>query len=367
MYKVKIANLKEFRGSRDTWNALASKMKFPSMFCTWEWHYAWMETFGEGYEPLILFIWEGSELKGIFPMSKPKRSAPKNLFSTRLLSYCGSSQLYSDHVDVICLKEDGELCLSAVFEFFNSEYAAWDEIELGLVSEESNIWHYFEKNKSNLSTKIEKKSVAPYLSLSGSFDAYMKTFNSKQRYNITSRRKKLIDQFGITYSSGKPGEILKDLETLFHLHNLRANKKNISSTFNGELLLKFHHNLANLISKTDCLWLRFLRNKDDIVSALYGFEFGRHLFYYQIGIDPKWEKYGPGSVLIYEAIQEAFNKNLLEFDFLRGNEEYKSQWTQNQRSLYSIHIYKKSLKGSIASMIMVLQDFARKVLRTKKK
>ena len=69
MYKVKVATLKEFQESREIWNDFILKMNIPSIFCTWEWIYTWWEHFGKNYELLILFIYHGDRIKGIFPLA----------------------------------------------------------------------------------------------------------------------------------------------------------------------------------------------------------------------------------------------------------------------------------------------------------
>lgn len=343
MYKVKIATIKEFIESKDTWNKLTLAMNIPSVFCTWEWVYTWWEHFGQKYEPLILFIHKEKELIGIFPLALHKDTG---WLTGRIISYCGSNELYPDHLDIICSKENAKQCVNAVFDFLSSDYKDWDVLNISLLSEGSNLMFHVNTN-SALTADIKQRSVAPFLAMNGSFDDYLNGFGNKKRYNLKKKHKILCEKHRVGYTSCDPSQITEGIKALFYLHELRAKSKRITSTFRGEQLFNFHNALAERISKNDWLWLRFLKsNSGEIISAFYGFALDGHLFYYQLGLDPEWEAYSPGIVLFYEVLKEVFAKNYKEFDFLRGNEEYKSSWTQNNRALFTINVYNNTLRAS---------------------
>jgi hypothetical protein len=156
MYKVKVLDIKEFQQTKDVWNNLVLAMNIPSIFCTWEWIYTWWEHFGRDYEPVILFVYKDAELVGILPLAYHK-TLNGALFS-RKLSYCGSMELYPDHLDIICSKEDAEQCLDAVFEFLKSEFKDWNVLDVSLLSEGSNIISYLERNDFSLSTNLKQAS-----------------------------------------------------------------------------------------------------------------------------------------------------------------------------------------------------------------
>lgn len=355
MYKVKIVTIKGFKESKDAWNRLALAMNLPSIFCTWEWIYTWWEHFGRDYEPVILFVYKDAELVGILPLAYHKTL--NGALIGRKLSYCGSMELYPDHLDIICSKEDAEQCLDAVFEFLRSEYKEWDVLDVSLLSEGSNIISYLKRKVFFLSANLKQASAAPFIKISGSFDDYLNTFKSKKRYDLKKKQRRLYEQ-GFKYTAFD--NISQDndgLRMLFDLHKQRAKKKNILSTFQGEHIFEFHNTFSQRINKNDWLWLRFIRNEEKIISAFYGFAFGGHLFYYQLGIDPEWESYSPGTVLFYEVINEAFSKGLKEFDFLRGSEEYKNRWTHECRALFTASIYNKTIIANLIKTASKSKDW----------
>lgn len=345
MYKVKIIDISEFHQCADTWNRFVHEMKIPTIFCKWEWIDTWLKHFGADYEPLILCVYKDGAVAGYMPLAFRKETSTG--IPARVLEFCGSSEVAPDHLDIICRQDEAAPCLKAVFEFLSAEFKSWDVLEASLLTEGGNVLEFL---RGDLPFDIELKqtTVAPYIDLAPGFENYMKNFDSKQRYNIRSRQKKLYDQFSFSYAACGPSEMEEGLRALFHLHEIRANRKNITTTFKGQRLFDFHRELMEKLSRNGSLWLRFIRNKEEIISALYGFSCGGHFFYYQIGINPDWERFGPGSVLIYEVIKEAFSKNCREFDFLRGSEEYKSSWTGTSRPLYRAKVYNNTLRGNIS-------------------
>lgn len=360
MYTVRTLDTEGFKQARDAWNSLASAMAFPSIFCTWEWIYTWWEHFGSAYDPVILAVYDGPALKGIMPLALQKADTAKSQLKGRVLSYCGSQELYPDHLDIICAREDASRCLSAVFDYLADGFNAWDIIEISLLSEGSNLLSYINNGQLRYEADVKQRAKAPFLTLAGSFEDYTKSFDSKQRYNIKSRQKKLHDQFGAVYASSSPAEATGHLKDLFRLHALRAKRKNIVSTFQEEKLSGFHDALIHRLGADGRAWLRLIKNGSETIAVLYGFSFCNHLFYYQIGLDPEWERYGPGTVLIYEAIKEAYESGHKEFDFLRGNEEYKSSWTSESRDLFAVSIYNRTIMATVAKTVSQSKDLIKR-------
>jgi CelD/BcsL family acetyltransferase involved in cellulose biosynthesis len=345
MYTISIANLNEFRESREAWNGLARRMHFPSIFCTWEWIYTWWEHFGEAYDPLILFIRNGSELAGILPLALG-RSATGDWLKGRTLTYCGSNELYPDHLDIICAPQEADACLDAVLDFLTDDYTDWEVLKLSALADDSRIMARLTTSAVPLQWESRRISAARFIPLSGSFDNYLNTFDKKQRYNLRSRRKKLLEQHDMRYVVCDSPRYAEGLNTLFRLHSLRAEKKKIVSSFSGDRIVRYHNALVGRLEPS-AVWLRWLECDGAPIAAAYNFEFEGCVFSYQKGFDPAWERFGPGMVIVYEAIQEAFARGYHEYNFLRGGEEYKDTWTPHSRALLHCNIYNSTIRGGL--------------------
>jgi CelD/BcsL family acetyltransferase involved in cellulose biosynthesis len=142
---------------------------------------------------------------------------------------------------------------------------------------------------------------------------------------------------------------------------LRSRKKNIQSTFSSVDIREFHKSLWKRINNSGWLSLRFLKSEKKIIAASYNFNYQGRVFSYQKGMDPEWERYGPGKAIVYEAIREAFLTGSKEYNFLRGNEEYKSGWTRECRPLFTVTIYNSTVGGRITGILSRLRNLLKKV------
>jgi CelD/BcsL family acetyltransferase involved in cellulose biosynthesis len=177
---------------------------------------------------------------------------------------------------------------------------------------------------------------------------------------LKRRRKVLHDKFGIRNVKGDPITSKEAIRDLFFLHNLRAQSKQMETSFHGEDSIQFHEEVSRLFFRNGWLRLRFLLNREKRIAALYSFAFSNRLFAYQSGLDPEWETRGAGSALLYDLIEEAFKDQMNEFDFLRGGEPYKGTWTKESRTLFNVNIYNFTLWGRFCKSAFR----ARRVIKT---
>lgn len=355
--KVKILNKEQIKAAGGDWDRLLLSSRLPSPFCSLDIILPWLDHYAREYDPVLLGVYENGSAKGFMPLGLSKAG----LLNSRALTFCGSSELYSDHLDMISSEQDAGVCLEAILDFLQGESLSWEMFNISLVSSESALMRQA-PTFSVMSWEVREMSVSPYIDLSGGFDAFMSGFNGKHRYTLKKKVRKLSEQ-GFSYKACSPDAVEAGIHELFELHRLRAASKGIDSTFHGETLLSLHKAVASSLSSKGRLWLRFLEREDKKIAAFYGFELGNRLFYYQFGIDPEWEIYSPGTVLIYNVIEETFSKGLGEFDFLRGSEAYKNDWTNNKRALYSMKSYRKNVRGDLLKTVFRSKDFLKKNVR----
>lgn len=349
LFKVVNVSENEFIQSRETWNRLASSMEYPTIFCTWEWIHTWWNHFGREYERIILFVYRNDILTAVLPLFLDYGEKPSPI-TPRRLGYCGSTRLYPDHLDIICDKNHANACLDAAFEFLVKEFRGWDIFELPFVAEDSNIASWLEENHDRVRWRVKSQTFAPYINISGSFDDYLRSFNSRHRYTIVNRWRKFFDKHAALYDKCTDDNASACLETLFNLHARRAFTKQIDSSFSGEEIFRFHLDLLAAMRDQKRIWLRILKTENETIAAYYGFVFENRVFYYQLGLDPQWQSHSPGMVILYEVIREAFAGDFREFNFLQGEEEYKYKWTKTHRRLLTISVYNGNLAGSLSRL-----------------
>ncbi len=147
---------------------------------------------------------------------------------------------------------------------------------------------------------------------------------SKLQKNLRLQRRKLPGSFEVA----SPSQTTEYLDALFELHESRWEGNGL---LNAEQIQAFHRRVVPGFAKRG--WLRFhgIRIDGRLRAVLYAFAKGGRVYYYLSGFDPTLAEFGPGSLLIYEAMQYAIAQGDREFDFLRGVEPYKYRWGAENR------------------------------------
>jgi len=345
-YSVVPAGATEFFSSRHAWNMLAERVRYPSVFCGWDWTATWWEHYGAGRELRLLMIYSHGELKGILPLFLQKQLPGRNTRIGRVLGYCTAADLYPDPLDIVCADTDAEPCIKAVLTYLQRSNRDWDVLHLRYLTEDGHLLRSL-GDASGYRLRIEQVSAAPYIQISGSYDGYLGKLSANERSNIRRRRRKLLEGQGAEYTDFRSDDAHQVLRTLFELHEKRAAEKGIDSSFARADVLAFHRDLLSRLDR-DRLWLRGLRKNNETIAVYYGYLAGHRVSYYQLGYDPRWADFSPGSVLLQETIREAFDGGLKEYNFLQGEEEFKYRWTQQVRPLYAVDLFNGSLCGHLS-------------------
>lgn len=361
-YTVHRATIEEFQKSRIPWSSLVSTMRFASPFCTWEWIYTWWEHFGAELELIPLFVHDGNELRGILPLFRRRGSTAGHWLKGAMLDYCGATELYPDHLDIICAQEDAPACTAAVLDFLTTRLPEWTWMRLPMLAEDSDLLRALPLSRGKLRVAVRHAAVAPYVALVGSFEDYLVRLPKKDRYKIKSPRKKLLEDGKLRYLAFEPAEFEMALRKLFELHAMRADVKGITSTFGRSAVFEFHRALLQRLNPNDVM-LRCLKDEAKIIATLYGFRCGSRIFFYQFGYDPEWSWASPGYVLVSEAIREAFTMGCTEYNFLQGDESYKHAFTREARALFDCYIYNATFSGRLARCAFELRERLKATIR----
>jgi CelD/BcsL family acetyltransferase involved in cellulose biosynthesis len=87
-----------------------------------------------------------------------------------------------------------------------------------------------------------------------------------------------------------------------------------------------------------CLHLAFLEIDGEKVSGYFSFYYLNRLWVYNSGLNRDFNEFSPGWVLLGYLLQWANENKLDEFDFLRGDENYKYKFGAIDRAVVRVRI-----------------------------
>jgi len=352
----RIAEAEGFRRLRDEWDDLLSKSPSDSLFLTWEWMFTWWKHLGGRRRLSILAVRSAGELIAIAPLAlRPPDFGRLAPFPS--LEFLGTGLAGSDYLDLIVRAGREQDALPALADFLGRGKTMLD---LAQIRRGSSL-------AADLAGRIERRgwglseaatAVCPYIDLSGrTWGSYLAGLGPAHRANLNRRLRNLTRSSGLLFSeAGTEAERREFLGHLIALHNLRRRDLGGSEAFHTQGLIAFHEEFSALALRRGWLRLFLLRLDGAPAAAFYGFRYGRTFYFYQSGFDPAYGKLSVGLVAMGLTIRKALEEGAAEFDFLHGDEAYKSLWAPQHREIGRLEIYPPRARGAIQRRV---NDFGR--------
>lgn len=340
-----------FQALSKEWNKLLNNSDSNNIFLTWEWISSWWEFFKEDARLYLITVRdEKGQLIGIAPLKIDKLSSQG--FPYRQLSFIGSGKgVTADYLNFLIASGKEKEVIKEIFIYLGKNKRQWDIINLTNIFMESPVSEIILKvaSENGWRCRIGPGLPCPYITLPDSWDTYLKTLSGKMRYEMRRRLRLLETQHKVKFVRLKERrEIESGLDTFLNLHENRWAKKGSRGIlgFHKEIS-EFHKRLALKFYEKDWLNIFFLEIDGVPVASLYGYEYGNKIFHYNSGFDDRWSKYGVAKQLIAFVVEDCIKRGLREFDFLRGAEPYKYEWTTQERRLLRVLLWNDTMRSRV--------------------
>lgn len=302
------------------WNALVEQSIADTPFSRYEYLTEWWKTLGGGEwgdaKLVLVSANEDDQLIGIAPLFIHEYDGQQALLLV------GSIEI-SDYLDLIVRAADLPLFLSGLLDFLVSNLTeAWSAIDwynlpdssptLALLKAEAEKrdWNYHE----------EIYRPTPRIALNGSFEDYLAGIDKKQRHEIRRKMRRAAESGRVRfYVVDKDADIEPELEAFFHLMVQEPNK----AMFLKDVMRDQMSKSLKAAHDEGYLWLAFLEVDGVKAAASINFDYKNKLWGYNSGVSRDYMEFSPGWVLLGYVIQWCCENGRHEFDFMRGDEEYK--------------------------------------------
>lgn len=335
-YEVgRCGNAEQFEALRDEWNALLERAHHKSAFLKHQWMSAWWERIGAGARDLfVLLARDGhGRLVGVLPLCRQVHG--RGLFARRALHFLGSWPEAPEHLDAIVEASGAAGIVEALVTALGGLRSEYDAIELLDLADKSLLAPALARLSASAghACRTWVWQECPYISLAGTYDKYLMTLTQKHRYKVRLFAKRLAAAHKVEVEvATEPAQVGPALEEMFRLHAMRWTLKTDDvSGFDDPKVHAFHRLAAEKLAADGAIRIFLLRCDGRAVAACYCLVHGGRMYFFQPGFDPAFRKLHVGKVLLARAIERCYAEGLEEFDFLRGTEEYKFDWTAQKR------------------------------------
>ncbi len=354
-----------FASMQMEWNDLLVESRANVLFLTWEWQYTWWRTFGTGRQLAIVVVRRNGKLIGVAPLLVRPRCYSR-LIPYRVLEFIGSGSAGSDYLDVIIRKGEENEVLGAIGKLIDQRGMV---LEAKAVIAEYSLINRLSRRLSNFGwyTRESGFSNCPRVILDGhTWPSYMAGLGKSRAAGYRRKERRMNRNFRVDLDQVTTEEQRDPaLQILFDLHLKRWENRGGSSAFHTAQLHEFHREFSALALARGWLRLYVLRMDGRPAAAVYGFCYQRTFYYYQAGFDPEFNQSSPGFLMVGMTIQRAIEEGVLVYDFLRGEELYKSFWANDQQELLRIDAFPWHLRGRLCSRSMNIRNRVKALVQKK--
>ncbi len=339
----------EFAAMEQEWNTLLCSSAANTPFLTHQWLYSWWQAFGTGSELYIILCYgyiDGIRtLVAIFPayITKPY------LFPIRRLRLLGSEVVTSDFLDVIVARGWEDEVLAAL----QKRCCNRGNVHLAELTDLRAESPFVGSVKSGLRSgcslqdwPVEK--ICPYIALPETSEQYFSDLSRSVRKNFQYYRRKLEKQGCFLEIIQRKEELEQGMADFSRLHLSRRSQKGDLGIFASEAQKKFYSDIVKRFFQAGWLELAFLNIDGKRVAGVCQFNYDDAIYYYQTGYDVAWEKSSVGFVLNGLLIERAIVQGKTSYEFLRGEEGYKSRLgAVQQRKLRDVYLTNGNYYGTV--------------------
>ena len=304
------------------WNMLLAESITHIPFLRYEYLSAWWMTRGGGEWPeaelAVVTAHQDGHLAGIAPLF-----SSRNRDGDPALLLLGSIEI-SDYLDILVRPADLSNFLAGLLDFISQP---------GLLNWRLLDWHNLPEATPTLpalKAEAEKRAWTfsqdqtyhvPSIPLTGNFETYLAGIDKKQRHEIRRKMRRAQESgHTIRWYIVEDGSALEaEAEAFLELMAEDTEK----AAFLTPPMRTQMHLTCRAAFDYDWLQLAFLE-VDGLKAAGYlNFDYLNRIWVYNSGISRHFKELSTGWVLLSYLLQWANEKKRTEFDFLRGNEDYK--------------------------------------------
>ncbi len=315
------------------WNQLLTKSASHVPFLRFEYLRAWWDTRGGGEWPqecslAIVAAQQNGALCGIAPLFY----TPHHQGQPRLM-LLGSIEI-SDYLDLIAPIDLLPEFVDGLLAFLKrADLPPWHALDLYNLVDDSPSLPALKAAAEHhgLNYEQEKLQHTPCIPLPGDWEVYLAGIDKKKRHEIRRkmRRAENADAPVRWYIVRDPETLEAEIDAFFGLMKQDVDK----ARFLNAKMKKTMGEVMRCAFEDGCLQLAFLEVGGQKAAGYVSFDYQNRIWVYNSGLNRDFSEYSPGWVLLGYLLQWANEQGREEFDFMRGDEDYKYRFGAIDRSV----------------------------------
>ena len=318
-----------------------------------EWLESWWNHYGAESGCCELFVLAVFDARQALVALAPwyiERSAMRG----RVVRFLGSGEVCSEYSSLLCVDGKEEIVARSLAKWLVASTQAknldpraeqspdrWDVLKLTAIDAGDLAMERLLTNLTLHGSAVYRRPGMNCwrLDLPGNWEEYLSLVSK-------SHRKKLRRMDRDFFRSGRarvhwvhePDQLEQAFDVLVRLHQSHWKRRGWPGCFASVRFLNFHREAAQRLLAFDALRMSWLELDGQAVAAEYHLAGDGIVYAYQSGMAPGALDYEPGHLSHLATIRRAIERGDRAFDFLRGDEPYKSHWRAVPRATYEARV-----------------------------
>jgi CelD/BcsL family acetyltransferase involved in cellulose biosynthesis len=319
---------------RVEWNALVARSQTSTIFQTFEWHASWWKTFGDRARLLVLLAEADGRLAGIAPLMVSTKWVWGR--KRQVVEFMGGrSSDYCDFIIDTTRPDVLPLLLNRLIENGHQ----WDALHLSDVPNTSEtlsaLPEFFNQHGYPTDTRVLYEAPTRLFGDPVQDQQLVKKKSLRRHYNYFQRSGQLEFKNCATVE-----EVMGYLDTFFQQHIRRRALTDTPSLFLDERQRAFYREVVRALAPTGWLLFSVVLFNQAPIAFHFGFEYGNRIIWYKPSFDADYFKHSPGEVLIKYLLEYALEREVAEFDFTIGEEDFKYRFANHARLNYVVRVFR---------------------------
>lgn len=317
---------------RSEWDALLESSAVNVPFLRFDYQYIWWQARGGGEWPDAQLALITARQDGKLVAVAPLFYTPNHQGQARLM-LVGSVEV-SDYLDFIAAPGMLAPFIDELLPFLRqADLPAWHSLDLYNLFDDSSSLPILSAaaNKMGLGCQVEQVYHCPYIPLPGDWEVYLAGIDKKQRHEIRRKMRRLesSELSNRWYHVTDPAQLESEIDAFFALMHEDQEKTN----FLTPQMSIFMRQVFQWAFSQGWLMMAFLEIDGKKAGGYVSLDYLNRLWVYNSGFSREHWEYSPGWVLLGYLLQWANETHHSEFDFMRGDEEYKYRFGGIDRHL----------------------------------
>jgi CelD/BcsL family acetyltransferase involved in cellulose biosynthesis len=367
-YRVEIVSSPDsFAARLAEWNQFLESTGTTALFFQWDWMQCWLEHFPQKQ---FLMIWirnVAGQLVGAAPLviSRNKRGGTRRLI--RHCRFLGSDPPVYDWMGFLVDPDEAEeSVVKAIATAILDKKSKWDVLDLEFGPNRQHFeWVQSVLSQGGCTVSVEPSMVIPYISLPTTVQAFEEGLDKQIKRTEKRALKKIQEAFPdkkLSFQFLQDETTLNEhLDRFFDRHIAYWEAKGSRSNFDRYPNLRAFYKQVCQFTLAQCktddkplpgLNICSLTLDDDILCYQMGFwqgtpgtfdEFPQVYLGHLINYNEAFKSFFPGYLLAKNLISQTVSFGAAQFQFGRGEEAYKNQWTEETIQLYTLRAFQSSV------------------------